>query len=167
MAFELMNFNGAAMQKYTINEILKCNDYTLNYGLTLTEPQALELAETRTYALKASGRIELGGGIIDKIIEQFCDSPYITMYNYTDTIHELVELFYYYKNESLDLVNDYDLIKFMKQAFDGACQGSLELLASKALDTMAHNVRFGLPLNFVEQTVLDKDELTSDGEFKD
>ena len=37
-------------------------------------------------------------GVIEKIILAFCDSPYISMHNYEETIHELLEIFYYYKN---------------------------------------------------------------------
>ncbi|WP_309446508.1 DUF6323 family protein [Desulfosporosinus nitroreducens] len=35
----------------------------------------IELVETRTFSLKSNGRIEFGGGVIDKIIKEFCDSP--------------------------------------------------------------------------------------------
>jgi hypothetical protein len=57
-------------------EIVKLNQMTERYGLTLTHAQAVELVETRSLALSDSKRIELGGGIIDKIITAFCDSPF-------------------------------------------------------------------------------------------
>lgn len=53
------------------------------------------------------------------------------MYNYVETLHELIEIFYFYKNETLDLISDDELIKFMKNSFDGKCQGSLELLSGR------------------------------------
>ncbi|WP_342343327.1 DUF6323 family protein [Ruminiclostridium herbifermentans] len=70
MVFELSIFNGALIQKQAVNEIMKCNDLTVKFGLILTEEQAIELVETRSYALKQNGRIEFGGGVIDKIIRQ-------------------------------------------------------------------------------------------------
>lgn len=150
MTFQLANFSSSIIQKQAVNEIIKCNDFTENFGLILTHDQAVELFETRSYALKANRRIEFGGGVIDKIIKEFCNSPYISMDNYAETLRELVEMFYYYKNETLDLVSDDDLIKFMEKAFNGVCQGSLELLSNRELANMAHNIRFGYTSNYKE-----------------
>lgn len=158
MAFELINFNSSLIQKHAVNEIVKCNEFTVNYGLVLTETQAMELVETRTYSLKENGRVEFGGGVIDKIIKEFCDSPYISMHNYGETLHELVEIFYFYKNETLDLISDDDLIKFMNKAFDGVCQGSLELLSARELAKMARNLRYGYATDYSEDNNLEKDE---------
>ena len=131
------------VQKRAVNEIISYNEETLNYGLVLTEQQAIELVRTRNIALRDNGRIEFGGGIIGKIINEFCDSPYLTMENYEYTLHELIEMFYYYKDETLDLMGDDELIKFMKRSFDGICQGSLELLSSRELYNLARSLRFG------------------------
>lgn len=158
MAFQLTNFSSSIIQKQAVNEILKCNDFTVNFGLILTQDQTVELVETRSYALKSNGRIEFGGGAIDKIIKEFCDSPYISMNNYPETLHELVEMFYYYKNETLDLVSDDDLIKFMEKAFDGVCQGSLELLSGRELSKMAQNVRYGYALDYAEDDDSDEED---------
>ncbi len=159
MAFELSLFSGALLQKQAVNEIMKCNDMTVKFGLILTEVQALELVETRSYALKQNGRIEFGGGVIDKIISEFCDSPYISMNNYNETLHELLEIFYYFKNETLDLMSDDDLIKYMKNAFDGICQGSIELLSGRELYKLARNLRYGYEPDYSDNAVeLDEDE---------
>ena len=143
MSFELIPFSSGFVQKQAVGEVIKCNEYTARFGLVLTPAQALELVETRAIALSENGRIEFGGGVIDKIIKEFCDSPYISMHNYTQTIHELLEIFYYYKNETLDLVSDDELIKYMKTAFDDICQGSLDLLSGRELDRLARNLRSG------------------------
>ena len=159
MAFELSLFSGALIQKQAVNEIMKCNDMTVKFGLILTEIQALELVETRSYALKQNGRIEFGGGVIDKIISEFCDSPYISINNYNETLHELLEIFYYYKNETLDLMSDDDLIKYMKNAFDGICQGSIELLSGKELYKLAQNLRYGYEPDYSDNAVeLDEED---------
>jgi hypothetical protein len=150
MSFELVPSMVGLIQKQAVGEVIKCNDYTVRFGLMLTLAQALELVETRSIALRDNGRIEFGGGVIDKIIREFCSSPYIYMHNYTQTIHELLEIFYYYKNETLDLVSDDDLIKHMKTAFDGVCQGSLDLLSGRELDRLARNLRSGYHYNHSE-----------------
>jgi len=153
LAFEIMNLTASPLlQKLAVAEVEACNDYTADYGLTLSHKDAVELVETRTIALKSTGRIEFGGGVIDQIIRAFCDSPFIAMHNYVETIHELTEIFYYYKNETLDLMNDEDLIKFMKTSFNGVCQGSLELLSGRELASMARNLRFGQAMDYSEES---------------
>jgi len=158
LSFELIPFTSGFIQKQAVSEVIKCNDYTARYGLILTPAQALELVETRSIALSENGRIEFGGGVIDKIIKEFCDSPYISMHNYTQTIHELLEIFYYYKNETLDLISDDDLIKHMKIAFDGICQGSLDLLSGRELDRIARNLRSGYRYDYSEDDLWEDEE---------
>lgn len=166
MAFELCLFSGALVEKQAVNEVMKCNDLTTKFGLVLTEKQALALVETRSFALKENGRIEFGGGVIDKIINEFCDSPYLSMYNYEETLHELLEMFYYYKNETFELVSDDDLIKYMKNAFDGICQGSLDLLSGRELYKLVHNLRYGYALDYSEDNMeMDEDEEDEYGEY--
>jgi hypothetical protein len=108
-----------------------------------------------------TGRVEFGGGIVDKVILMFCDSPYISMHNYEETLHELIEIFYYYKNEALDLIGDDELIKYMKTAFNGICQGSLDLLAGRELYNLARGLRFGYSLPDPDDTY------GCDGEYED
>lgn len=157
------NFKYALIEKQAVNEVMKYNDLTEKYGLVLTQQQALALVKTRGTALYENGRIEFGGGIIDKIIFEFCDSPYLYKYNYEETLHELIEIFYYYKNETLDLISDDELIQYMKKAFDGACQGSLDLLSGRELDRLAHNLRGGC--TSYETAELDEYEEDEDGEY--
>ncbi len=141
MAFELLNLTSSLVHKQAVAGIIKYNDYTAYFGLALNEKQAKALVETRSFALRVNGRIEVGGGVINKIIYEFCDSPYILQSTYEQTLHELIEMFYYYKNETLDMLSDEELILFMKNAFDGVCQGSLELLSGRELDKIARHIR--------------------------
>lgn len=162
LGFELALNGNALIQKQAVNEVLQCNNITADYGLLLTSDAALQLVKSRSFALKATGRVEFGSGVIDKIIYEFCSSPYITKGNYEQTIHDLIEIFYYYKNETLDLISDDDLIKFMKTAFDGVCQGSLDLLSGRELFELSRNLRFGYPLYTRNdeplERILDEDE---------
>lgn len=97
-------------------------------------------------ALQRTGRMEFGAGILGRIAEAFCDSPWISQEDYEQTLHEVTGLFYEFKNETMDIVSDDELIDFMKEAFDGFCKGSLELLAGRALPMLAEHVRSGEPL---------------------
>lgn len=163
MSFDIMSISSLLIQKQAVAEIEKSNDFTAQFGLTLSHSDAVELVETRTFALKSNGRIEFGGGVINKIIREFCNSPYISMHNYAETLYELTEMFYFYKNETLDLMSDDDLIKFMKNSFDGKCQGSLELLSGRELANMARNLRFGYAPDYSDDSAYDEEG--KDGEY--
>jgi len=153
-----MNVFSSLIQKQAVDEIQKCNDFTARFGLTLSYQNAIELVEMRTLSLKRYGRVEFGGGVINKIIKEFCDSPYISMNNYVETLLELIEIFYFYKNETLDLISDDELIKFMKNSFDGKCQGSLELLSGRELDKMARNLRYGYAPDYSEDNEYEEED---------
>jgi len=132
------------MNKLAITEIISCNEITSRFGLILSQTDAKTLVETRSEALSSNGRIEFKGGIINKLIIEFCDSPFLSQFNYSDTLNELVETFYYFKNETLDEISDDELISLMKEYFDKNCQGSIELLQNRELETLAHNIRYGI-----------------------
>ncbi len=137
-------FNNSIIEKQVFDEIMKTNEFSEEFSLKLSENDIKEIIKTRNTALKISGRIEFNGQIITKIIKKFCDSSYISQCNYMDTINELVEIFYDYKNETLDLIGDDELIEIMKKYFEGYCQGSLELLEGKVMYVITENVRKGM-----------------------
>lgn len=142
---EIINlFENNSLEKQVFDEIIECNEVTRDYSLKLNEEDVKEIIKTRNIALEKSGRIEFNGQIINKIITAFCDSPYISQHNYSETINELVEIFYNYKNETLDFIGDEELIEIMKEYFDNYCQGSLELLEGKVLYKIADNIRNGV-----------------------
>ena len=151
MGFDIINYSYNLINKQTADKILRCNDFTAKYGLMLTEKQALDLAKARVYSLKENGRVEFGTGIIDKLIKEFCDSPFIHNSDYAETLQGLIDAFYYFKNETLDRLSDDALIKYMKKAFDGPCQGSLELLLGTELERLARNIRYGYPIDYNEE----------------
>lgn len=150
MEFNMAIFSSSLIQKQAINEIIKCNDFTEEYGLVLTLDQAAQLVDTRFESLSANGRIEFGGGVIDKIIKEFCDSPYVNRFNYAETLEELLRIFYFYKNETLELLSDDELIEFMKDSFNNTCCGSIELLAEREMDKMANNLRCGHAISYCD-----------------
>ncbi len=126
-----------------INQIEKCNEFSSKFGLVLTNTQIRTLSEERYSTLKRYGRVELGKGILDKLIFGFCDSPFIWQENYMDTLSELQDIFYYFKNESLDEFTDDELIHYMRKSFDNQCQGSIEYLRETSLEDVCRSIRFG------------------------
>jgi len=130
------------VNKLAIDKIIKCNEITSRYGLMISPVEARELVETRAHALNSTGRIEFSGGIINKMIQIFCDSSFLTQH--VTTLNDLIETFYYFKNETLDEISDDELISLMKKYFDQNCQGSVELLQNRELETLARNIRYGV-----------------------
>lgn len=126
-----------------ISELKKCNNLTIKFGLSLSDQQIKTIVEKRFESLKAMGRIEFGEGVITKLIYSFCDSPYISQENYEDTLCELQEIFYYFKNEAMELISDDELIEFMKRHFDNECQGSLDYLNGTSLEELCRDTRYG------------------------
>jgi hypothetical protein len=120
------------------------NEYTETFGLKLSEEDGALLLAERKNILKKQERVEFGEGILPKLIFAFCDSPYIYQDNYTDTLGRLQEIFYMYKNETLDEIPDDELIEFMKEQFDGSCQGSVDYLEDTSLEIFARKSRFGV-----------------------
>ena len=121
--------------------IRKTNECAGKYGLVLSDGDIKELLQKRRECLSFWQRVEFGPGILDKIIFAFCDSDYIYQGNYAETIVRLQEIFYLYKNESMDELTDDELISLMREAFDHECQGSLEYLEETYLEQFAREIR--------------------------
>ena len=124
-----------------IEKMLKLNEYTATFGLVLSTEDAKVLASKRRDTLKEQQRVEFGEGILPKLIFTFCDSCYIDQNNYVETIGRLQEIFYQYKNETMDELSDDELLESMREAFDGECEGSLEFLEETAMERLARKLR--------------------------
>ncbi len=125
-----------------ISIIISTNKLSQKHGMVLTEKDALQIIDARNKALKTTGRIEVDLRVINEIIRTFCKSPYINQANYADMICELVEAFYYMKNETGDKIGDDDLIHIMRDYFDNRCFGSIELLTGRELEKLVDEIRF-------------------------
>lgn len=134
-----------------IANIKKCNEYTSKYGLVLSDDEINNILERRKEVLKSTERIELREGIIDNLIKEFCNSQYITKENYVATLYELIDIFYEYKNETMDLITDDELIKFMKKSFDGVAGGDLDYLSGTIMYQMRESLLKGKLLNYAEK----------------
>ena len=143
----------------TMAVLRECNNYTTRFGLQLTEEEIQQLIENRKEVLKITGRIEFGGGIIQKIVMEFADSAYINQMDYVELLMELQECFYYFKTEALEALADDELIKIMKLYFEEVCQGDVQLLQSTMLENYCRDIRYGkkeyLELNGYEDNYTD------------
>ena len=100
-----------------VQKVMDMNQKTERFGLSLTQEDAELLVERKMECLKEQQRVEFGETILSKLIDTFCDSPYISQSDYVDTISGLQEIFYLYKNESLDVLTDDELLEFMNSSF--------------------------------------------------
>lgn len=143
MELSLLVSGSSAMRAAQTEAILKCNEISQRYGQALTPRQARAVAEAQQAALVATHRVEFGTALMPKLIYAFCDSPFIPPAAYADTLSELMSLFYHYKNQTGAALSDDELLSFMAEAFNSRCQGSLELLAHRELETLARHLREG------------------------
>lgn len=139
-SFELMLL---MQQKQELARVLECNNKTEKYGLVLTEEEANNLMLCRKASLLDNQRVEFGEGILPKLIYYFCDSQYINQDNYADTLEQLQDIFYLYKNESLDEITDDELLEFMRKQYEEVCLGDIDYLAGTCLERFAVAVRSG------------------------
>lgn len=130
-------------EKQQMKEIKAMNRDSQQYGLTLSDEAIAMLMEDRRIILKEQERMEFRGGILKKLIAEFCDSPFIWQDNYADLLDRLQEIFYKYKNEALDRITDDELLAFMKEHFNGDCQGSPDYLEESCLEELARQLRSG------------------------
>lgn len=138
--FELMQ---QKKQEEEIRALVAVNEKTEEFGLTLSYEEARELVVRRNDSLKSSQRVEFGDSILNKLIYQFCDSQYINQDNYLQTLTDLQDVFYQFKNEAEDNLTDDELMTFMKEQFEEICTGDIDYLAGTCLEKFAEAVRAG------------------------
>lgn len=132
-----------AGQKQELQKVLTCNEKTSEFGLTLTEQEAGMLMQSRRDVLKDQRRVEFGEGILTELIQAFCDSQFINQDNYAETLAQLQDIFYLYKNEAEDNLTDDELLTVMKELFEDICYGSTDYLQETCLERFARAVRAG------------------------
>ena len=126
-----------------LSKVIETNQYTEQFGLTLSQQDAQLILDNRKDELKVQRRVEFGEGIAPKIIREFCDSDYIDQNNYVNTIIRLQEIFYLYKNEMNDEITDDELLHLMREQYDELCFGDLEYLETTCLANFAQAIRAG------------------------
>ena len=137
------NYLQKLSENYQVGQILKTNETSKENGLTLTKEDATALVAARGDTLREERRVEFGDSISPKLIRAFADSSFINQEDYAQTIARLQEIFFLYKNESIDMVSDEELLTIMKNAYENESGGDLEYLEGTALEDFARKVRAG------------------------
>ncbi len=137
------NYLQKLSENYQVGQILKTNETSKENGLTLTKEDATALVAARGDTLKEERRVEFGDSISPKLIRAFADSSFINQEDYAGIIARLQEIFFLYKNESMDMVTDDELLAIMKNAYENESAGDLEYLEGTALEAFARSVRAG------------------------
>lgn len=97
--------------------------------IPLSRAQLALLRSREAEALSRCGRVDFGGGVLPRLSQAFADSPHIQRGELAQTLAELTELFYEFKNTTRDALGDEELVNAMAALFNGPAQGSLQYLA--------------------------------------
>lgn len=142
---EIIDLNGLSLvtKKKEVNGLMARNEASATFQLSLSEEEATQLVESKNQTLRKYERLELGENILGKLVDAFQDSQYLSQGNYLETLTELQDLFYQYKNECMDLVSDDELIEFMREQFEEICYGDLDYLGGTCLERFKEAVKAG------------------------
>ena len=100
------------------NEILKINEESSAYGLTLTPKDVEEVIKSREHSLKTYGRIDLNMDITKQLINKLYTSQYTDKDDYVELINDLQDIFYYLKNETFDEISDNEIIDMISEFYE-------------------------------------------------
>ncbi|NTW27794.1 MAG: hypothetical protein HGA39_00285 [Coriobacteriia bacterium] len=124
-----------------VHELESCNTTIECYGLSLSSADIQALVVGRLEALRESERVEFGGGVTKALVLAFAGSPHVSQSTFAQQILELQDLFYEFKNESLEQVPDDELIGKIRSLFDDVAEGDMECLAEALFDGLGRHIR--------------------------
>jgi len=128
-----------------VRELESCNEVIGRHGLSLSRADIQALVVGRLDALQTTERVEFGRGVAKELVLGFASSPYVSQTSFVETILELQDLFYEFKNESLEQIPDDELIAKMRSLFDEVASGDLGYLEEALFEGLARHVRDGAP----------------------
>ena len=143
LLYNALQTETALRRAAVIRELQSCNDFTQPFGLSLQDTEIRELAGELPRVLRATGRIELGPGILPRLIRTFCASPYLEQESYAASLAELQEIFYYCKGEAAERLGDGELLEFMRAVFDGPAHGDTDYMKDSFLELLCRWERSG------------------------
>lgn len=103
------------------NDLLKLNENSFEYGLKLSNEDVEIIVEWREISLKHMGRIDLGIDVTKKIVEFIYKSQYTNREDYLEAVVDIQDIFYYLKNETLELISDDDAIELISNVYERFC----------------------------------------------
>lgn len=118
MENNILNFIMNELQEFPSKKLMKLNEESINYGLTLTEEDVRQITRNTKEMLKKTGRIETCTDSLEKIIAFLYSSPYTQKDYYVEVISDMEEIFYFFKNQVLDLLSDDEIIEILEKAYN-------------------------------------------------
>jgi len=122
-------------------ELESCNKVTQRYGITLSPQDIQALVVGRVDALQETERVEFGRGVAKDLVLAFSSSVYVAQSSFVQTVLELQDLFYLFKNESNEQIPDDDLIATMRSLYDDVAQGDMQRLTEALFDGLGRHLR--------------------------
>jgi hypothetical protein len=124
-----------------VRELESVNPAIERYGLSLSPTDVQALVAGRAQALHQTERVEFGGGVTKELVLAFAGSPCVSQDTFAQQILELQDIFYEFKNESLEQVPDDELIGEMRSLFDDVARGDMEYLGEALFDGLGRHIR--------------------------
>ena len=113
------------------NEILNLNERSQEYGLILTPDDVENIVKSRNHTLNSYGRIDLNMDVTKEIMEILYKSQFTDKDDYVEMINDLVEIFYFLKNETLDEISDKEIIEIIGEFYEET-RGRIDNIQDKA-----------------------------------
>ena len=137
--------------------LARCNEASARYGLQLTKADMRGLSDRRAGALRATGRVEFGDGVLVDVVEGFCSSPFLHQEDLCDILADIQDVFYEKKQKAEEegSIADDDLIEALRFAFDHGAAGSPEALSDVPVDELRKLVQNSLAGGYDSQTTED------------
>ena len=113
------------------NEILNLNERSQEYGLILTPDDVENIVKSRNHTLNSYGRIDLNMDVTKEIMEILYKSQFTDKDDYVEMINDLVEIFYFLKNETFDEISDKEIIEIIGEFYEET-RGRIDNIQDKA-----------------------------------
>ena len=141
---ELFNSKGlvAARNKVISGQLMALNDEIAENGIVLSEADCKDIAEFRHEVLLDTERVDVGLGIVGRIVKEFSESGYVDQRNFRQVVEDLLECFYTLKNETEDKATDDQVMEFLHYLFEQEVGGDTErLYSSEAIGNFVASMR--------------------------
>ncbi|MDO4377889.1 MAG: DUF6323 family protein [Erysipelotrichia bacterium] len=124
-----------------LNDLLLMDDRYLieKYRNYLSKQELRQLLIVNRQYLNDYGRLEINQHSFDRILEEFCELSDFSK----DDFEELLELFYYLRDDMSENISDEQIIILMKKIYVGKCFGSIEILRTEMLELL-DRIRFSV-----------------------
>ena len=81
-----------ALRKKQFDEIMSVDEKAKNNNIILTKDKVEYIIDSHKSALSDFGRMEFGENIAKKILDRFCESPYVKNHNVHTVVESILEV---------------------------------------------------------------------------